>query len=115
MDTPEQVLSRAARDAEALRRRGFGKEAERDERLIAEFRAALEPIRLVREAVAMVRSGKSSRWLRSRHESWCQVGAAGWSEKGERLYRLCALPVDLGAAQGSADAEVVIAAMEEAA
>lgn len=114
-ESPEQVLARAARDAEALRRRGFGAEADRDEQLIADFREALRPIRLVSEATAMVRSGKSARWLRSHHASWCLVGAAGWSESGARLYRLCILPTALGASQGAADAEVVLAAMEEAA
>lgn len=115
MMTPEQVLARAARDAEALRRRGFGAEADRDERLIAEFGASLRPIRLVSEATAQVRSGKSARWLRSHHEGWCLVGAAGWSESGERLYRLCVLPSSLAASQGAADAEALLATIEEAA
>ena len=53
-ESPEQVLARAARDAEALRRRGFGAEADRDEQLIADFRDALRPIRLVSEATAMI-------------------------------------------------------------
>ena len=108
-------MARAARDVEALRRRGFGVEADRDAKLVEAFAAALQPIRLVSEATAMVRSGKSARWLRSHHATWCLVGAAGWSESGARMYRLCVLPTALGATQGAADAEDLLAAIGEAA
>jgi hypothetical protein len=110
MDTPEQVIARAKRDAEALTRRGYGADAERVMRLVAEFDAAVTPIRLVTEATAMARSGKGVRWLRQRHADWCAVGAAGFDEAGNRLYRLCVLPTRLGTATGAADAEAVLLA-----
>lgn len=104
MDTPEQVLERATRDIDALRRRGFGPDADRLGKLAGEFGDALDPIRLVDEDDAMLRSGKTRAWLRSRFDGWEQVGAAAWIESA-RHYRLCVLPTRLGRAEGAADAE----------
>jgi hypothetical protein len=105
MATPEEVLARLDSDVEALRRRGYGADADRMGKVADEFRAALHPIRLVNEATAMVRSGKSARWLRQHHEGWCKVGAAGFDAKGNRLYRMCVLPSGLEIAQAVADAD----------
>lgn len=109
MDSPEQVVDRLDRDVEAMRRRGFGREADRMGKVAAEFRAALEPIRLVPEHDAALRSGKGKAWLRSRFDGWEQVGAAATID-GVRHYRLCVLPTRLAYASGADDAERVLKA-----
>lgn len=109
MTTPEQVLSRASADIDALRRRGFGADADRLGKLVAEFRTALDPIALVPEHDAQLRSGKTRAWLRSRFPNWEQVGAAAWID-GERHYRLCVLPTRLARAAGMDDAERLLEA-----
>lgn len=102
--TPEKVLDRVQRDVEALRRRGLGSEAQMIGQVADEFGTALEPIKLVSEDDAVLRSGKSRRWLRDRHEAWARVGGAGWDEEGNRLYRLCVLPTRIGRERGAAEA-----------
>lgn len=110
METPEQVLARLDADVLALRRRGFGSEAERDAKIAEEFRAALSPIALVPEHVALSRSGKSVRWLRERHATWYKVGGAGFAPDGARLYRLCVLPMRLDHEAGVAEADAILRA-----
>jgi hypothetical protein len=110
METPEQVLARLDADVLALRRRGFGEEAERDAKIAEEFRAALSPIALVPEHVAMTRSGKSVRWLRERHGAWYKAGGAGFDVTGARLYRLCVLPMRLDREAGAAEADTILRA-----
>jgi len=105
MDTPEQVLERLDRDVDAMRRRGFGAEADRMGKVAEEFRTALAPLALVPEHDAMARSGKCRRWLRERHATWARSDGAGWDADGNRLYRLCVLPSRLGFALGVAEAE----------
>lgn len=107
-ETPEQVVARTASDAAALRRQGFGAEADRLSRVADEFRTALEPLALVPEHAAVARSGKTLRWLRERHAAWVRVGAAGLDPAGNRLYRLCVLPTRLARAEGEAEAERVL-------
>lgn len=107
-ETPEQVVARTLSDATALRRQGFGAEADRLLRVAEEFRTALEPLALVPEHSAVARSGKTLRWLRERHATWVRVGAAGFDGMGNRTYRLCVLPTRLARAEGEAEAERVL-------
>lgn len=111
METPEDVLARLDRDVEAMRRRGFGPEADRMGAVAEEFRAALAVIALVSEHKAATRSGKSRRWLRERHAGWARAGAASWDERGERTYRLCVLPSVAATAAGAAEAERILKAV----
>lgn len=110
IDTPEQVLARLDSDVDAMRRRGYGADADRMRRVAAEFREAIAPIELVPEHAAMLRSGKSRAWLRSRFEAWRVVGAATTIDDVYH-YRLCVLPTRLSRAEGDADASRVLRAI----
>jgi hypothetical protein len=101
----EQVLARLDTDVASLRRRGFGEEADRLAAVVGEVREAIGPLKLVPEHVAMLRSGRSARWLRERHGEWERVGAAGFDLAGNRMYRLCVLPTRLARAEAIADAD----------
>lgn len=103
--TIEHALERLEADVASLRRRGFGEEADRLAAVAVEFRTALGPLKLVPEHVAMLRSGRSARWLRERHAEWERVGAAGFDLAGNRMYRLCVLPTRLARAEAIADAD----------
>jgi hypothetical protein len=109
-ETPEMVLARAWSDAAALRRQGFGVEADRLALMADEFAAAIAPIALVPEHVAMTRSGRSVRWLRERHATWYKVGGADFAPDGSRLYRLCVLPMRLDYEAGAAEADTILRA-----
>jgi len=112
-DTPEQVLARLDADVASLRRRGFGTEADRLAKVADEFRASLAPLALVQEHTAVARCGKSVRWLRGQHDAWCRVGAAGFDLAGNRLYRLVVLPTRMARAEGAAEAERFLKAVNE--
>lgn len=109
MTTPELLLDELDSDVESMRRRGFVGEADRMAKVAADFRAAMEPIALVSEHTAMMRSGKTKRWLRDRFDAWHRLAAAEMRD-GERWYRLCVLPSRLAIEQGAADAESVLRA-----
>lgn len=110
MRTPEEVLVQVLSDAEVLRRQGFTAEADRQHRIGEAFGAAMAPIALVPEHVAMTRSGRSVRWLRERHATWYKVGGAGFAADGSRLYRLCVLPMRLDYEAGAAEADTILRA-----
>lgn len=105
--TPEGVVERWRADAESLRRRGFGAEADRIAAMVSEMSEALEPIKLVPEHVAMVRSGRRVGWLRAKHPRWMESGAAAVDQHGSRLYRLCILPHQVDSARAEGEAEAV--------
>lgn len=112
--SPEAVLEQLLQDAEAMRRRGFGPEADRMAQVAEEFRLALEPIALIHEDQAMMRTGRRRAWLRQRFATWCKLGSAELRD-GERYYRLCVLPSRLAVEQGQALAVALLRERREVA
>lgn len=93
--SPEALEGRLSADIDALRRRGFGAEADRLKLLLVELTASIDPIRLVDEPSALLRTGRSRRWLRDRFDGWQRASAAEMRD-GERYYRLCVPPTRPG-------------------
>lgn len=91
--TLEQVLADARGDAQVLRKRGHGRDAELIEKLCDEVSAAAEDyLRWLNEDEAMLRSGRSSAWLRGAFPEWERSGHARRDGK-RRLYRQVVVPV----------------------
>ncbi len=107
--TPETLEAELHEDAKSLQRRGHGDEATRVKVIAEALTKALDPIRLVSEPDAILRTGKTRRWLVDRFDAWRLVGAAEL-RNGLRWYRLCVLPPRTAFAQGAADAEALMRA-----
>ncbi len=90
--TLEQLIADYRSDAQALRRRGYEREAERIERVMADVaRAAEDYLTWLTEDEARLRSGRSVRWLRTQFSEWERAGHA--RREGRRgLYRMLVIP-----------------------
>ena len=88
----EQVLSDWRGDAQVLRRQGHDSEAELIERFAEDVaRAAEDYLRWLSEEEALLRSGRSRKWLRSHFPEWERAGQAR-RDKRRRSYRMLAIP-----------------------
>lgn len=93
MRTLEQVLADHRGDAAVLRRNSHVHDAELLERFCDEVaEAAHEYLTRLSEAEAMLRSGRSREWLRSRFPEWEAQGNAWRGPRGERGYRMLVVP-----------------------
>ena len=88
----EQVLADWRGDAQVLRRQGHDGEAEQIERFAVDVaRAAEEYLRWLSEDEALLRSGRSRRWLRLLFPEWERAGHAR-RDRGRRVYRMLVIP-----------------------
>ncbi|HEV8380822.1 MAG TPA: hypothetical protein VGQ29_04510 [Gemmatimonadales bacterium] len=88
----EQVLADWRGDAQVLRRQGHNQEAEQIERFAVDVtRAAEDYLRWLSEEEALLRSGRSRGWLRSRFPEWEREGHAR-RDRGRRSYRMLVIP-----------------------
>lgn len=88
----EQVLADWRGDAQVLRRQRHDQEAEQIERFAVDVaRAAEDYLRWLSEEEALLRSGRSRGWLRSRFPEWEREGHAR-RDRGRRLYRMVVIP-----------------------
>ncbi len=79
-------------DAEVLRRHGDVRQAEQLERCAGEAGAAAEEyIRWLTEEDAMLRSGRSRKWLRRHFPEWEHAGQAR-RDRSRRFYRMLIVP-----------------------
>jgi hypothetical protein len=103
----EQALADWRGDAAVLRRQGHIAQADLIDRLCSDvLQAAEDYLTWVSEDDAMIRTGHSKAWLRSRFPGWVEQGIAK-QEGPRRLYRLLALPrrANLDAAREAARRE----------
>ena len=92
MESLEQALADTRGDAAILRKRGHAHDAELLESLCDRFaRAAEDYLTRLTEEQAMLQSGHSRSWLRSRFSEWEQAGHAG-REGRRRWYRAVLIP-----------------------
>jgi hypothetical protein len=88
----EQLLADWRGDAQVLRRRGHGHEAEQMERFAEAVATAAEDyLRWLSEDEALLRSGRSLGWLRSQFPEWQQAGHARRDGR-TRWYRMLVIP-----------------------
>lgn len=88
----DQVLADFRGDAAVLRRAGHEREAQLREQLADEVAAAAyEWLLWLSETDAVLRSGRSAKWLRGRFADWERDGHARIKGK-ERQYRACVVP-----------------------
>ena len=91
--TLEQVLADARGDAQVLRRRGHGRDAELIEALCDQVAGAAEDyLRWISEEDAMLRSARSTEWLRGQFPEWERAGHAR-RVNGKRQYRQVIVPM----------------------
>ena len=91
-EKPEQVLADIREEAAILRRAGHPTEAEVRERICDRIAVAFEDyLTRLTEEQAMLQSGHSRSWLRSRFPEWEQAGHAG-REGRRRWYRAVLIP-----------------------
>jgi len=81
-------------DASTLRRHGNVALAETLDRCAIEAeRSAEQWLTWLTEADAVLQSGRSAKWLRSRFTGWNQMGHARQVGRGKRIYRQAIVPV----------------------
>jgi hypothetical protein len=91
--TLEQVLADRRGAAAVLRANGHPHDADLIEAVCDEVAgAAHEYVTRLSEAEAMLRSGRSRVWLRSRFPEWEAQGNAWRGARGERIYRMLVVP-----------------------
>ena len=93
MEDLEQVLADELKDAAVLRRRGHEHDASLIERIVDRVRAASEEyVTWLSESEAMMRSGRSSGWLRARFVEWQSRKLARYNPRRKREYREVVVP-----------------------
>lgn len=87
------VLADWAEDAQVLRRRGHGRDAELIDSFIQDVRTSDAEgwVTWISEADAILRSGKISSWFRRNRAAWIELGLAK-REGRVNYYRLCIIP-----------------------
>jgi hypothetical protein len=89
----QQVIADWRGDAAVLRRAGHAPEASLRERMADEVaEAAHEFLTWLSETDAMLQSGRSREWLRSRFPEWERAGHARSAGRGVRQYRAMIVP-----------------------
>ncbi|MCO4101088.1 MAG: hypothetical protein HEQ38_17175 [Gemmatimonas sp.] len=89
----QHVLSAWREDAAVLRRAGHTSEAALRERMADEVaHAAHDYLTWLSETDAMLQSGRSREWLRSRFPEWERAGHAKSAARGVRQYRAMIVP-----------------------
>lgn len=92
----DQAFADALEDAQVLRKRGHGHDAELIEQLVADFRkAAGLHLAWLSEGDAVLRSGKKLAWLRKRRRGWAVQGFARRRPDGRWEYLACVVPQQL--------------------
>lgn len=99
-DDLAQVLADARGEAAVLRRSGHQGQADSIERLCDRVTVAAEDyLRFIPEEDAVLRSGRSHTWFRSRFQEWEREGNARWEHestrrrgRGRRMYRQLVVP-----------------------
>lgn len=88
----DQIIADRRDEASLLRRRGATPVADTIDEILDQVAAATEDFRrFLSEADATLRSGKSTRWLRSRFVEWSAQGNAR-IRNGRREYRMLVVP-----------------------
>ena len=108
MKTPEQVLADTRGELAVLRKHGQTPIADALEKLCDEFAQSAEPyLTWLPESDAVIRSNHQKGWFRSRFIGWERQGMARWSptNRRQRQYRLCIVPVAMNLDAVRADAE----------
>lgn len=105
--TPETVLADYRADADALDRTHSTSAAKLIRQMCDDFEKSAEDfIVFLGETEAVLWSGHSKEWLRSRFPAWERLGHAKLRDHGkkDRMYRRCILPrrADLAAARADA-------------
>ena len=89
----EQLLADWLGEAQVLRKNGFRREADDIERRVDEIKlASQEYLEWLSEEDAVLRSGYSEHWLRTRFAGWEHDGHAKKGASGERWYREIIVP-----------------------
>lgn len=87
-----QVLTDWSGQGAVLRARGHGREADHIEQLVGEVKAAAAPyLDWLSEDEAMLRSGRSRGYLRTRYPEWASEDMARLDGR-RRKYRRCIVP-----------------------
>lgn len=87
------ILADLRGDAAVLRRNGHESEATLCERIATDVATAAEEwITFISESDAMLRSGRSKDWHRSRFAEWERDGHARLSGNKQRQYRMAIIP-----------------------
>lgn len=87
-----QILADLRGDAAVLRRSGHAEQAVAREQIADDVTAAAEEwLTFLSESDAMLRSGRTKDWLRSRFAEWERDGHARLVNK-QRQYRMCVVP-----------------------
>jgi len=90
--TLEEVLADWSEQANVLRKRKHAAEADSIDEILGDVRAAAEDhLTWLSEREAMLRSGHSASWLRSRFSEWLGQGHAR-RERNTRYYRAVVIP-----------------------
>lgn len=87
------VLADAREAADLLRKHGHPEQAESLTKLADEVSAAARDyLWWLSESEALLRSGRSLRWLRANYRQWEATGNARRDTRGERQYRALVVP-----------------------